>query len=154
MGINDLVHLVVSGSFLLWAHSEAAMDCSGNVAKTPRVDLKSLRHVVGNAHEFGEDEGTLICPFLSNDELQRGGVHAITERSDEGEICNRQECVKLVGLDGLMIVVDGNEVQGAVLSVDVSHELGHLSLEFWGVCQGGRGDLDKDNLSDPLWVIL
>jgi hypothetical protein len=122
--------------------------------RTPWVDLKSLGHVVRNTHEFGEDEWALLGPFLCNDELHRCGVHTVTERGDEGEVSDGQEGVELVLLDGLVVMVDGNEVQRTILSVDVSDEFGHLTLQFWRICQGGRGNLDKDDLSDPLWVIL
>ena len=50
--------------------------------------------------------------------------------------------------------MDGNEVQRAVLSIDVSDEFGDLTLQFRRICQGGRGDLDKDDLSNPLRVVL
>lgn len=80
----------MSLGLLLGAHGETAVDCGGDVTKTPWVDLKGLRHVVGNAHEFGEDEWTLLGPFLGNDELHRCGVHTITERGDEGKVSGGQ----------------------------------------------------------------
>ena len=148
--VHDLVHLVVPLSLLLCGHRESAVDRVGDVTKVPWVDLKSLRHVVRNTHEFGEDEWALLGPFLSDDELHRCGVHTVTKGGDEGEISDGQEGVELVLLDGLVIMVDGNEVQRTILSVDVSDELGHLTLQFWRIRQGGRGDLDEDYLSDPL----
>ena len=152
--VDDLVHLVVPLSFLLWAHGEATVDCSGDITETPWVDLESLRHVVRNAHEFGEDERTLLGLFLGNNELHRCGIHTITERGDEGEVGDGQEGVEFVLFYRLVVMVDGNEVQRTVLSVDVSDELGYLTLQFWRVCQGRRSDLDKDDLSNPLWIIL
>ena len=44
--IHDFVHLIVPLSLLLWTHREATVDRSGDIAKTPRVDLEGLRHVV------------------------------------------------------------------------------------------------------------
>ena len=152
--IHDLVHLVVPLGFLLWVHREAAVDSSGDIAKTPRVDLEGLRHVVRNAHELGEDEWALLCIFLGNDEFHRCGVHTITERGDEGKVSDGQQGVELVLFNRLMVMVDGNEVQRAVLSVDVSDEFRYLTLQFRRVCQGGRSDLDKDDLPNPLWIIL
>ena len=152
--IHDLVHLVVPLGLLLWAHSESSVDCGGDVTEVPWVDLESLRHVVGNAHEFGEDERALLGPFLCNDELHRCGVHAITERGDESEVSDGQEGIEFVLLDGLVVMVDGNKVQRTILSVDVSNELGNLTLQFWRIRQGGRGNLDENDLSNPLRVVL
>ena len=152
--VHDLVHLVMPLSLLLWAHRKSAVDRGGNVTKGPWVDLESFRHVVRNAHEFGEDEWTLLGPFLRDDELHRCGVHPVTERGDEGKVSNGQEGVELVFLDGLVIVMDGNEVQRAILSVNVSNDLRHLALQFWRIRQGGRGDLNENDLSYPLWVVL
>lgn len=154
VGIHNLIHLVVPLSLLLRAHGETSIDCSGDVTKVPRIDLESFRHIVRDTHKFGEDERTLLGPFLRNDELHRCSVHTITERSDEGEVCNRQEGVELVLLDGLVVMVDGNEVQRTILSVDVSNELRYLMLQFWRVCQGRRGNLNENDLSDPLRVVL
>ena len=154
VGVHDLVHLVVPGDFLLGAHGEPSIDGSGDVAKTPRVDLESFGHVVGDAHEFREDEWALLGPFLGNDELHRCGVHTITKRGDEGEVGNGQEGVEFVLFDGLVVMMDGNEIERTVLSVDVSDEFGHLMLQFWRICQGGRGDLNEDDLSNPLRVVL
>lgn len=154
MGIHDLVHLVVPLSLLLWAHREPPIDRSSDIPKTPRVDLESFRHVVRDTHEFGEDERALLGALLCNDELHRCGVHAITERGDEGEIGDRQEGIELVFLDGLVVMVDGDEVQRTILSVDMSDELGHLMFQFRRICQGGGCDLDENDLSNPLWVVL
>lgn len=109
--VDDLVHLIVSLSLLLGAHRETAVDCGGDVTKTPWVDLESLGHVVGNTHKFGEDEWALLGPFLGNDELHRCGIHAVTERGDEGEISGGQEGVEFIPADRLVVMVDGNEVQ-------------------------------------------
>ena len=88
MYIHDLVHLVVPLSLLLWAHRKSAMNGRGDIAKVPRVDLESLRHIVRNTHKFGKNERTLLGPFLCNDELHRCSVHTVTERGDEGKVGN------------------------------------------------------------------
>lgn len=154
MDVHDLVHLVVSLGLLLWAHSKSSIDRCGDITEVPWIYLKSLRHVVRNAHEFGEDEWALLGPFLRNDEFHRCSVHAITERGDKGEISDGQEGVEFVLLDGLMVMVDGDKVQRTVLSVDVSDELGNLTLQLRRICQGGRGDLNENDFSDPLRVLL
>lgn len=126
--IDDLVHVVMPLSFFLWAHRETLVDCGGDITETPWVDLESLRHVVRNAHKFGEDKWALLGPFLGDNELHGRGIHTITERGDEGKVSDGQKGVKLVFFDRLVVMVDGNEVQRTELSVDVSDKLGDLTL--------------------------
>ena len=126
--IHDLVHLVVPLSFLLRAHREATVDRSSDITKTPWVNLESLRHVVRNTHEFGENDRALLGLFLGNHELHRCSVHTITEGCDECKVSDGQEGVELVLLDRLVVMVNGNKVEGTVLSVDMSDNLGHLTL--------------------------
>lgn len=49
--------------------------------------------------------------------------------------------------------MDGDEVQRAILSIDVRDELGHLSLELGRVGQRRRGHLDQDHIANPLRII-
>lgn len=50
--------------------------------------------------------------------------------------------------------MDRNKVEASVFAVDVRNELADLSLEFWGVGQGGRCHLNHDNVAYPLGEIL
>ena len=51
-------------------------------------------------------------------------------------------------------MVHRDEVERAVLAVDVRDELGHLALELRRVRHGARRDLDEDDVPDPLRVVL
>ena len=53
-----------------------------------------------------------------------------------------------------VLVMHRDEVQRTVLAVDVRNEFRNLTLELGRVCQRGRSDLDKDNVPNPLWVIV
>ena len=52
------------------------------------------------------------------------------------------------------LVVDGDEVQRTELSVDVRDKLRHLTFELRRVGQRRRRNLDKDDIPNPLRVIL
>jgi hypothetical protein len=53
-----------------------------------------------------------------------------------------------------VLVVDGDEIQAAILSIDVSNELTNHALELGGVGKSGTRYLDHDDVADPLRVIL
>ena len=48
----------------------------------------------------------------------------------------------------------GNEIERTVLSIDVGHKFGDLTLELGRVGQGGGRHLDQDNVANPLRVVL
>jgi hypothetical protein len=56
-------------------------------------------------------------------------------------------------MSGHLLVMDRNEVEGSIFTVDVSNKLRHLSLKLRGVRQCGRCHLDHDNVADPLRII-
>ena len=53
-----------------------------------------------------------------------------------------------------ILMMHGDEVQRTVLPVDMGDELGYLTFELRRVCQRGRRDLNKDDIADPLRVVL
>ena len=146
--------------------------------ETPRVDLERVGHVVRDAHELGEHERRLLRAVLRDHELHRRRVHAVAQRRDDAEVRDAEQRVELVLLDRLVaarvrnvrsarariqmkredgrhaLVVHGDEVERAVLAVDVGDELGDDAFELGGVGECGRGDLDHDDVADPFWVVL
>ena len=59
---------------------------------------------------------------------------------------------KVMTVRGYSLVMYGNEIQSTELAVDLSNELRDLMLKTRGVGEGGRGDLDQDDVSNPLGV--
>lgn len=152
--VHHFEHLVVPLLLLLWAHGQTTVDGSRYVAQIPRVDLESFGHVVGDAHEFGEDERTLFGPLLRDHKLHGSGVHAVSKRGDESEISDGEEGVEFVLLDRLVVMVNGNEIQRPVLAIDVGYQFGDLTFQLGRVGESRRGDLDQDDLSDPFGEVL
>lgn len=50
--------------------------------------------------------------------------------------------------------MDRDEVQTSIFTIDVRNEFADLPLKLGRVRQGGRGDLDHDNIANPLREIL
>ena len=53
-----------------------------------------------------------------------------------------------------VLVMHRDEVQRAILAIDVCNELGDLALEPGRVGQRGRCDLDQDDIPNPLRIIM
>src|SRR6267154_432098 len=53
-----------------------------------------------------------------------------------------------------VLVVHWNEVQATILAIDAAHKLADLSFEFWRVGKGRGCNLDKDDPTYPLGVIV
>jgi hypothetical protein len=70
--------------------------------EAPWVDLKRLAHIGGDAHELTQHERRLLCLSLSDDELHRCRVHAITQRCNHAEVGSTQQSIKFVLLDCLV----------------------------------------------------
>jgi hypothetical protein len=59
---------------------------------------------MGDAHEFRKDEWCLVRPLLTNNVFHRRGIHSIPQGSDQRQIRNRQQRIKVVLLDCLVTV--------------------------------------------------
>ena len=46
------------------------------------------------------------------------------------------------------------EIQASILAINMRDKLRHDAFKFGRVCKGRRGDLDHDDIPDPLGVIL
>jgi hypothetical protein len=53
-----------------------------------------------------------------------------------------------------VLVVHRDEVQATILTIDAAHKLADLSFEFWRVGKSRRCNLDKDDPTYPLGVIM
>ena len=65
--------------------------------------------------------------------------------------------VKTVGIQTAeihILMMNGDEIQRAVLSVNVRDELRNLTLQLGRVGKSRGCDLDEDNMADPLGIIL
>lgn len=51
-------------------------------------------------------------------------------------------------------MMNRDEVQGSILSVDMSNKLAHHPFELWRVGQGRAGNLDHDDIAHPLGIVL
>jgi hypothetical protein len=140
-------------------------------AKVPWVDEKGIFHVLADAHELTENYRALLCRVLRNHKFHAGGVHTITQRGDDSEICHTEESVELVLLQTLvatrkvrvcsrlackkgLLVVDRNKVEASVLSVDVCNDLTDETLKLGGVGEGRAGDLNHDDVANPFRVVV
>lgn len=65
-------------------HGQAAVDGMGDIEQVVRVDSQGGREGRGGAHEFRQDQWGFVGFILAHDEFHRSGVHAVSERSDEG----------------------------------------------------------------------
>ena len=52
------------------------------------------------------------------------------------------------------LVMYRNKIQASILAINMCDELRHDALKFGRVCEGRRGDLDHDDISDPFGVVL
>lgn len=50
--------------------------------------------------------------------------------------------------------MDRNEIERTVFAIDVSDDLGYLSLQFRRIREGGRRNLYKNDVANPLRVVL
>jgi hypothetical protein len=57
---------------------------------------------MADTHELTQDQGGLVRILLTDHILHRCSVHTITKGSDEGEICDGEECIKVVLFDRLV----------------------------------------------------
>jgi len=101
------------------------------------ADLQRVSHGVRDTHEFGKDERCLVRSLLADNVFHRSCVHAIPQWSDQRQIRHREQRVKVVLLDSLVIVVHGNEVQTSVFAIDIRNQLANLPLQLRGVGQAG-----------------
>lgn len=53
-----------------------------------------------------------------------------------------------------VLVVHRDEVQATILAIDATHKFADLSFEFWRVGKSRRCNLDKDDPTYPLGVIV
>ena len=53
-----------------------------------------------------------------------------------------------------VLVMHRNEVQATILAIDAAHKLADLSFEFWRVGKSRGCNLDKDDPTYPLGVIM
>lgn len=51
-------------------------------------------------------------------------------------------------------MVDGNEIEASVFAIDVGDELADHTLQLGRVGKGRAGDLDHDDIANPLGVVL
>jgi hypothetical protein len=141
-------------------------------SEIPRVNKKCVVHVLTDTHELTKNARVFPGVVLCDNVLHAGRVHAVAQGGDDSEVCDAQKCVELVFLESLMakrqfklaldgvprqidvLVVDGDEIQASILSIDVSNELTNHALEFGGVGKSGTRYLDHDDVADPLRVIL
>lgn len=57
-------------------------------------------------------------------------------------------------MDGNVLVMHRNKVQATILAVDAAHKFADLSFEFWRVGKSRGSNLDKDDPTYPLGVIV
>jgi len=118
--------------------------------KIPRVDLQCILHVFADSHELAQNAWALLRLLLGNDKFHRGGVHAISEWSDNSEIRNREKSIEFILLESLVTVernsvnsillirdkkedslmVTRNEIQASIFPVNVGYQLANLSLQL------------------------
>jgi hypothetical protein len=87
----------------------------------------------------------------------RNQIHAISSRSDQTSFPNGIQGTQLVKRDGLMHKVNRHEFDGAESSIDPSNQLVDGSpqrLVLFHVLSRRNGDLNQDDLSNPLGVLL
>ena len=94
--------------FLLFGHVQSVVDSLGDTEQVVRVDLKSRVERSGGAHELRKDQRRFVSLILTEDELHRRGVHAVSQRGDQSEVGHRQEAEVLVALDGLVAMVSAD----------------------------------------------
>jgi hypothetical protein len=57
-------------------------------------------------------------------------------------------------MDRNVLVVHRDKVQATILAIDAAHKLADLSFEFWRVGKSRGSNLDKDDPTYPLGVIV
>ena len=57
-------------------------------------------------------------------------------------------------INGNVLVVHRDEVQATILTIDAAHKLADLSFEFWRVGKSRGCNLNKDDPTYPLGVIV
>jgi len=50
----------------------------------PRINQKSLLHILTNPHKLGKHTRVLTRLFLRDDKLHTGGVHPVSKGRDDG----------------------------------------------------------------------
>jgi hypothetical protein len=94
---------------------------------------------------------------LTRDVLVGDQVHPVPRRGDETSVRKGVHGGKLVHGHAGVHEMDRHEFDGSKLSVDSSDELfGHAPqvLVFFDVLPRGNGELDEDDLADPLGVLV
>ena len=80
---NAFEKLSVFLLFLLFGHVQSVVDSLGDTEQVVRVDLKSRVERSGGAHELRKDQRRFVSLILTEDELHRRGVHAVSQRGDQ-----------------------------------------------------------------------
>lgn len=141
--------------------------------EVPRIDLQSLSHIARDTHKLRQHEWALLALFLCEHEFHTGSVHAVSKRSDHSKIGDTEEGIEFVLLDGLVtsrgsismrnsggertddvLMMNWNEIKRTIFAVDMGYDLGDLPLEFWRIRKCRRRDLNENNISNPLRVVL
>jgi hypothetical protein len=110
---------------------------------------------------------------LSDDKLHRCRIHAIAQRGNHTKVGGREQGIELVLFDGLMatsgksespdderetrinvLMVYRDEIQATILAIDGAHELADLSFEFGRVGKSRGCNLNKDDSTYPLGVVM
>lgn len=110
----DAVHHARMPLLLLTVgHVQPLVDRVRDSEEVVRVDLQGRGKGRSGPHKLREDEGRLVRLVLAENELHRGGVHTVTERSDERQISSREQPKVLVSVDGLVAAMAGSRIMSA-----------------------------------------
>lgn len=56
--------------------------------KIPGVDQERILHIFANSHKLAQNDGTLPCIILGNNEFHARRVHAISQGRDNSQVGN------------------------------------------------------------------
>jgi hypothetical protein len=99
---NTIEENVMSFLLLFGRHGQAFVDGICNTEEIVGIDGQGGLERGRSSHELGEDKGRLVGLVLTKCEFHRGGVHTVSERSDEREVGDGEETEVFVSVDGLV----------------------------------------------------
>lgn len=143
----------MTSNLVFFSKVQSVVDDSGHSLIVPGVDHHGATKTSCSACELAQDERTMVL-LLAHDVLERGRVHAISDRRDQTNISDRQQGVVLVTVNMLVVVVHGSKVERAICTINVGNQLGNLGFQLSVLDQRRRRDLDHDNLSLHLGVVV
>ena len=159
VGCDVFVSNFVSLEFLILAHAKRLINRCSHTGRIPWVDMNCTGEHCGCSGKFRQDQRTVVS-LLAKYVFQTCRVHAVTNTSNQTNICDTQETKVFKLRNILRIVLHRRKAQRSKSAVNCGNETRNLAanLVLWVLLllfhTGRTRNLNQDNLITPVRVLF